>query len=215
MDEKVTAILLKATDLRENDKQVRLFCTERGLITATMRGVKKSTAKLKFASQPFAFCEYELNEKKGNYTITGATVIEETFSLCSDVNRFAVASVVAEIVEKSATAIDSGLLFIVTLKTIKAILYSTTPLLLIATKFIQKVLSMTGFITLPTKKESYPDTAKGLLDEIAFLTLDELEVYASTASEQKIKNAFTIAVRDAEKVFETQLKSVKFLLEIN
>ena len=95
MDKRLTAILLRATDAKENDKKVRLFTVEEGIITATMRGVKKATAKLKFAAQPFAFCEYELSEKNGNYTVTGANVIEDTYGICESIEKFSAASVVA------------------------------------------------------------------------------------------------------------------------
>ncbi len=213
MDKRLTAILLRATDNKENDKQVRLFTVEEGVITANMRGVKKANARLKFAAQPFAFCEYELNEKRGNYTVTGASVIEDTYALCESVEKFSTASLVSEVIENASLSIDSQALFIVMLKTLKAILYSGGSLMLIVTKFMQKVLSMTGFTATHQKRETYPDTASGLLDRIAFLTLDELSEV--DAPQNRIKSAFTIVLHETEKVFETKLKSVKFFLEMN
>ena len=77
MDKKLTAILIKATDVRESDKTVRLFSAEEGRVTATMRGVRKPAAKMKYAAQPFALCVYEVSEKNGKKIVTGATPVED------------------------------------------------------------------------------------------------------------------------------------------
>ncbi len=213
MDKRLTAILLRATDSKENDKQVRLFTVEEGIITASMRGVKKSTAKLKFAAQPFAFCEYEVSEKRGNYTVTGASVVEDTYALCESVEKFSAASVISEVVEHAALSIDSAALFLVVLKTLKAILYGETSLTLVLTKFLQKVLSMTGFVSPPQKRENYSDSTSGLLEKIAYMTVDQLSEVDAPSS--RIKSAFTATLRESERVFETKFKSIKFFLEIN
>ena len=70
MDIKTEGIVLRATDYKENDKLLTLFTPSLGKITAGIRGVKKAKAKLNFAAQPFAFCEYILAERGGRYTVT-------------------------------------------------------------------------------------------------------------------------------------------------
>ena len=55
MEVKTEGLVLRATDYKENDKLLTLFSPTLGKITAGARGVKKPTAKLNFAAQPFAF----------------------------------------------------------------------------------------------------------------------------------------------------------------
>lgn len=212
MDKKVTAILLKSSDLRESDRSVRLFSLEEGIVTATMRGVKKNNAKLKFASQPFAFCEYELTEKSGRYIVTGATAVEDLYSLCQDPEKYASAGLVCEVVDKASSSIDCATLFIILLKTLKSLLYSSALTLLIVAKFVQKVLSLSGFIALPGKRENSLDTPGGVLDTIAYLTLDELTTISPPKSValRAVKNVCVTF----EQVYESPLVSLRIFYDI-
>lgn len=88
MEIKTEGIVLRATDYKENDKILTLFTPSLGKITAGIRGVRKANAKLNFAAQPFAFCEYVLAEKGGRYTVTGAYLHDGFFSLRADILRF-------------------------------------------------------------------------------------------------------------------------------
>ncbi len=97
MEIKTDAVVLQTLDYKDNDKLLTLFCPSLGKITAGIRGVKKPTAKLAFAAQPFAFCEYVLAEKGGRYTVTGAYLHESFFELRLDVDRFYAACAAAEI----------------------------------------------------------------------------------------------------------------------
>lgn len=97
MDIKTDAIVLQSLDYKDNDKLLTLFSPALGRITAGIKGVKKPTAKLAFASQPFCFAEYVLAEKGGRYTVTGAYLYESFFSLRYDITRFYSACALAEI----------------------------------------------------------------------------------------------------------------------
>ena len=79
MIEKIKALVLRAADFKENDKLLLLYCGEYGKITASIRGVKKPGAKLKFAAEPFCFGEFMLSVKDGRYAVTNCTEIESFF----------------------------------------------------------------------------------------------------------------------------------------
>lgn len=64
MEIKVNALMLRAADYGENDKILTLLTAEYGKISAAIKGVKKPSAKLKFAAQPFCFAEYILADRK-------------------------------------------------------------------------------------------------------------------------------------------------------
>lgn len=97
MEVKTDAVVLQTLDYKDNDKLLTLFSPSLGKITAGIRGVKKPTAKLAFASQPFAFCEYVLAEKGGRYTVTGAYLHESFFELRTDLQKFYSACSASEI----------------------------------------------------------------------------------------------------------------------
>ncbi len=88
MEVKVNAVMLRATDYKENDKILTLLTAEKGKITAGIRGVKKAGAKLKFAAQPFCFAEYVLARTGERYTVVGASENESFYDLRTDINKF-------------------------------------------------------------------------------------------------------------------------------
>lgn len=92
----VNALVLKSIDYKDNDKILTLYSLEKGKITAGIKGVKKSGAKLKFASEPFAFCEYVLVKKGDRYTVTGASYIESFYNLRLDMLKYYASSVMLE-----------------------------------------------------------------------------------------------------------------------
>ena len=207
MEKTLTAILLKATDKGEYDKSVRLFCAEEGIVDATMKGVRKPKAKLKFASQPFALCEYELAEKSGRYTVTGATRIEDTYDLCLNPSLFATSAVLLEIAEKSYPSIDSKKMFVILIKALKTLLFFPEIADVVLVKFVQKVLSLSGFFAPPERTDETPDTPSKFLSYVAYKSLDEL--VGVTLDETLAKKCAMTLLSSFERVYETTLASKK------
>lgn len=96
MEIKVNGVTLRAADYNENDKILTLLTAESGKITASVKGVKKSGAKLKFAAQPFCFAEFVLAQRGGKYTVIGASEAESFYDLRTDITKFYAASAAAE-----------------------------------------------------------------------------------------------------------------------
>ena len=94
---KTDALLLRGTDLGENDRLATLLTADRGKIAASFKGVRKAGAKLGSAAQPFCFAEYVLAEKGGRYTVTQASLHDGFYSIRTDLSRFYAACAVAEI----------------------------------------------------------------------------------------------------------------------
>ena len=120
MDFKTDALVLKASDYKENDRLLTLFSPDRGKLTAGIRGVRKPNAKLNFAAQPFCFAEYVLAEKAGRYTVTGAYLYDGFFPLRTDVVRYYAACVCTEICD--ALLVEDGenrALFVGTVEALK------------------------------------------------------------------------------------------------
>ena len=85
---KVKGIVLKSIDYKDSDKIVTIFSIELGLINARVRGVKKNTAKLTFAVQPFAFVEFLLIKSGNFYTCINATSIDQFFGITADFDNY-------------------------------------------------------------------------------------------------------------------------------
>ena len=124
MEIKVNAIVIKTVDYKDNDKILTLYSLEYGKITATIKGVKKSGAKLKFASEPFSFCEYILAAKGDRYTVINASHIDTFYNLRLNLKKYYTVALVGEFASK---LIEDGTadeyLFSLVINTIKNICY--------------------------------------------------------------------------------------------
>ena len=141
----VNALVLRAIDYKDSDKILTLYSLEKGKITAGIKGVKKSGAKLKFASEPFAFCEYVLAEKQGRYTVIGATYIDSFFSLRTDILKYYVSAVVGEALNRLTVDGESdSALFSLTINAIKQINYQKSELKSLA-KYLIGLSELTGY----------------------------------------------------------------------
>jgi DNA repair protein RecO (recombination protein O) len=208
LEERVTGIVIRAEAYRESDKLLRIFTPERGLIRAVMKGVKKKTAKLRFFAQPFAFCDFELLESAGRYTVKTCAAVEDFFALSLDPDRYAAGCLCLEAVESAAGAIDSGGLFLLTVKCLKSLLLTPAEPRLIAAKFIQKLLSLAGFYKSPGKPNAAEGTAAALIYDISIRYADELSEVS--AAPETAARALTALTGQFERAFETKLKSTGF-----
>ena len=141
-----TAIVTRSSDYKEHDKLVRLFTIDGGIVSAVAKGVKKAGAKLKFAVQPFAFCEYTLAVKNDFYTITGAVQIESLYALSHDPDLFFAASLVLESADCAVSSLPSPALFIYLLKLFQVLLYQGKCCYAAAALFLYRLLENAGHI---------------------------------------------------------------------
>lgn len=141
---KVNALMLRATDYKENDKILTLLSAERGRITAGIKGVKKANAKLKFAAQPFCFAEYVLAERGGRYTVTQASECESFYELRTDFNKFYAACAVCETaIDLTAEGDGGGEIFALCVKALRDLCSGDTQTALIT--FLLGALKASGY----------------------------------------------------------------------
>jgi len=117
MEKQYDAIVLMAKDTNENDKTITLL-TNCGIISCTLRGVKKPNAKLKAATLPLAYGEYSI-VSKGN-VVVGFESKREFNNILADYEVFVVASVACEcayigaFLEEQTQTLKNGLLLALT-----------------------------------------------------------------------------------------------------
>lgn len=102
---KTKAIVLNKVDYKDNDRILTLFSLEAGRISASVKGIKKTTSKLRPCSEIFFFGQYILNETRGRYTVTGFDTIDTFSELRDDFDKLSAGVLMLKMCEK---AIDEG-----------------------------------------------------------------------------------------------------------
>jgi len=98
---KIQAIVLNKVDFKDNDRVLTLFSPQLGKVTASAKGVKKQSSKLRASSEIFAFGTYILTETRGKYIVTSFDLIESFYELREDFDRLSVGTLLLKMCEKA------------------------------------------------------------------------------------------------------------------
>lgn len=202
-----TAILIRASESKDFDKKVHLFTLEKGMINATMKGVKRQKAKLKFGAEPFSFCQYETVTKNGYHTVIGCSPIEDLFGLTQDPDKYLIGCVMLEVSERAASSLESPELFILLLKCLKALLYCEKSSENILAYFVLHCLKLSGYGKEYDKFE-FPDILTQYLIGLEKSSEENLPLF----DKEIIKKAVRILLSDFENRHDCVLKSKKFII---
>ena len=144
MDVTTRAIVLKATDYKENDKLILLYSLEYGKISVYAKGIRKNNAKLKFAADQFCFGQYELSKADDRFTLKTCDQLESFFSLREEVTAYYAACTVAECIsnytEEGEAEAD---VFVETLKALSALSEGADPFI-VALRYTLAFLKLQG-----------------------------------------------------------------------
>ena len=113
-------IVLGGTDVKEKDKLIRIFTLEKGIVLATMRGVRGDKAKLKPAKEIFCFAEFIVEEDKNYCIVTSANIIDNFYDISKNIEKYYEACAIIDIVGKVAVE-PNPQLFIDLVKALKVI----------------------------------------------------------------------------------------------
>lgn len=143
---KTKGIIIKSSDYKDSDKIVTIFSADFGIIKARARGVKKAKAKLAFAAQPFAFCEFILIAKSGFYTIINASSIDQFFDLTADFDKYIFCLSCLEVCEKTIKENDiNHEMFLLLLNMLKKVCYGEVSPMIAFIKFMFEAFKFLGF----------------------------------------------------------------------
>lgn len=146
MEEKCRAVVLRAIDYKDNDKILTLFSLESGVISAAIRGVKRAGAKLKFAAQPFCFCEYVLRVKGDKRSVISADIIESFYPIRESLPKLYSGAVALEFISDFLQeGMDGQELFISLMELLKTLCYTQTPPKVALAKFLLDGLASAGY----------------------------------------------------------------------
>ena len=138
-------IVLSASDRKEKDKWIKLYTLEYGKIMALLKGVKNANAKLKFASQPFCFAEFCIEDKN---VITQADLKESFCDLSLDYDRYLIGCKMLRLIDDLTLfdSVENPNLFLTLLKSLNLLTnYQNLSEKLIFAKFLVEVLSNLGY----------------------------------------------------------------------
>lgn len=146
MEEKLNGLVIAKTDYGENDRIVKIFTLEKGTVSATLKGVKKAGAKLKFASEPFCFAEFVFSERAGRRTVTGASLKDSFYPVRENIEKFFAASTISEFLRRFAREeITSPALFFAAIEGLKSLAYGLPSAKYALCGFLIDALAITGY----------------------------------------------------------------------
>ena len=98
---KAKGIVLRETGAGESDKILTVLFKERGRLSVSAKGAKKSGSKFLPAAQLFAYCDYVIYAGAGFYSLASAVLIDNFFGVSADYDKFVAGSYLLELTGKS------------------------------------------------------------------------------------------------------------------
>ncbi len=139
------AMVLRRSDWRDYDRMVTLFSPDMGRVEAVVRGCRRPRSPLINAAEPFCAGEYTLSEEKGRFTVTACQVQESNFPIRQDVDKLTHGAYYLHLTGLAALPGEANEeLFLLTLKALAFLSYSTLPPELITAAFELHFLQLSG-----------------------------------------------------------------------
>ena len=182
MEIKTKVITISAREKGEADKLVTFFSLDHGIISATVKGVRKQGAKLNACTFSFAFSEVVLAEKSGFYTVTSCDTLEPFFEISENIETFEYASACLELTYNLIHGnIDTEPVFVLLLKTLKSFCFNHGNNCIIFLNYLFDIISSSGY-------KLNINLAKKLVLEkcYAFINLENGQIISSHTPEMNV-----------------------------
>lgn len=146
MEEKLKGLVVSSVNYGENDKILNVFTLEKGMVSARIKGVKRSGAKLKFASEPFCFAEFVFVTTGDKRTVRGASLIESFYSIREDLIKLYAGSAILEFIKHfEIESMVSPQMFLLAIESLKNITYGTNNASGELCRFFIEALKIVGY----------------------------------------------------------------------
>ena len=96
-EEKTLGIVVKTADYGENNRMLTLLTPQRGILSVSAAGVRKSGARLKLAAEPFTYGTYELFASPHRYRLIGFSLMDAYYPLRTDLTRLGEGALMLEL----------------------------------------------------------------------------------------------------------------------
>lgn len=140
-----SALVLRRSEYRDYDRMVTLLSPTMGQVDAVARGCRKPKSPLLNAAEPFCAGEYTLAEAHGRYTVTSCQVQESNYPIREDPDKLIHGAYYLHLALVAALPGEpSEELFLLTLKALAFLSYSSLPPELTTAAFELHYLGLTG-----------------------------------------------------------------------
>lgn len=141
------ALVIRVTDIGENDRLLTLLTRHNGIIKAFASNAKKITNKYYSATSLFCYSDFTLRDVKGSYRVSDSVLKDSFFKIGSDVKILALCQYFCEVAEAlSPPDSDSEDLLRLVLNTFHFIITQKKPVTLLKAVFELRALSIAGFM---------------------------------------------------------------------
>lgn len=139
-------IVLKRTFVGEKDAIIKILTLDKGLISASVKGIKNMKSKLSAGASVFSFSEFSINEDKGKNIVSSAVLKEGFYGLSSNIERLSYAAYFADLVAMfNPTGDDAKNIVPLILNTFYLLSNTDKNMFLIKCVFELKLLSALGY----------------------------------------------------------------------
>ncbi|MBR6729150.1 MAG: DNA repair protein RecO [Clostridia bacterium] len=94
---KTTGVVIKRTQVKDNDLILTLFTKDLGVVQASARGARGFKNRLSAGTALFAYSEFVLYPGREMYKVNGCELIESFYSLTTNIERLAFATYIADL----------------------------------------------------------------------------------------------------------------------
>ncbi len=102
---KTNGLILKHTNMNDNDRLFTIFCPQYGKMSVLSKGIRSHKHKDFSALQPFCYSELVIDTSKGLGYVTSAQIIENFFDLRQSVEKMSLAAYITDLVSFMADEI--------------------------------------------------------------------------------------------------------------
>ena len=206
----VTGIILKQAPVGEYDRRICLLTTDRGKISAFVKGCRKSGSRLAGAANPFSFGVFKLYEGKNSYTVAEADIKNYFEELRKDYVAAYYGMYFAEIADYyTRENNDEREMMKLLYQSLRALCVESIPNPLVRYVYEIKSIVINGeFPGIPQDWQLNPSTVYAV-NFIAESSIEKL--YSFTVSEEVLKELSDLAAHFCNKAFDRPFKSLEIL----
>lgn len=170
MSFEVKGIVLGNVDVKEKDKLIWVYTLENGKITLSMKGVRQSKSKLKYAKDIFCFGTFLCEKGKGIDIVTGVDLIDNFENIRNNIDKYYEGCAILDLIKKIGADANPPL-FIELVKALKTLCYDDVKKFYVINKFLLTITNALGYNFL-----SYNCSACKLKLNMRYLNLDIGEI---------------------------------------
>ncbi len=202
-------IVIRTTDYKDKDKILTIF-TGGGIITATAKGVRSASSKLKCYTTVMTLCDFTFTESNGRLVLSGAEYIDNFYDAWGDFDKNSAITFCFELSEKCFVKEDNTAEeFLTLLKVVKETVYGESVPVCSALKYAIYCAERIGVDY--SEINDFDSDTYAILK--AFSAVNPDEVGSLQFSENAIKKALSVLHIVLKNYLGVNIVAVKNLIE--